>query len=245
MSKIVSFRPSTVPGEDDARIRQDVVDSLHLAIRDAGRGLQTLPTFVEEAFEREVWKHPRKLDMGMVEAMPFHEFVTSPYPRGLDTTIPIIKALLAASPEKGAAERAVILIDKAMHGDQKHGGDRRSASATNVDNIHVGRPTGTSAQAAVRRLRKAAEAGDTKAATILSMVEAGEMKPNAAAIEMGWRKKTRTIVEEPAPAIAFAIELAGAPGTAAAAWDAMTPQERAAFIGPRIAAAFQHSGGAE
>ncbi|MCM3886127.1 hypothetical protein [Frankia sp. R82] len=48
------------------------------------------------------------------------------------------------------------LLDKATQG--RHGGDRRSDEAvTNVDNINVGRPGGTSQEQALRRLRKEME----------------------------------------------------------------------------------------
>ena len=50
------------------------------------------------------------------------------------------------------------------------------AADRSVDNINGSgeRPTGTSAQPGIRRIRKAAEAGDEQAATALARVEAGE-----------------------------------------------------------------------
>jgi hypothetical protein len=86
-----------------------------------------------------------------------------------------------------------------------HGGDRRS-EATNVDNIHVEeRPSGTSRQAAVRRLRK-------DRPDLLEKVRAGELSAHAAAIEAGFRKRATPL------------------DRLRSAWKSASKTERAAFM---------------
>lgn len=95
--------------------------------------------------------------------------------------------------------------DKAVRGE--HGGNRNpagrnqhtpepaaAADVVNVSNIHVDhipeRPAGTTAQAGIRRLEKAASAGDGNAADLLRRVVNPDdaMTVNGACVAMGWRK---------------------------------------------------------
>ena len=77
------------------------------------------------------------------------------------------------------------LYDEAMR--RKPGGDRRSDSfKDSIRNPEYGKPTGTTAQYALRRLRKARP-------DLLARVEAGELSPHGAMIQAGFRKKTITV----------------------------------------------------
>lgn len=94
------------------------------------------------------------------------------YPTGLGASFDIVEKLIAGN------ERAMLAWDKAMrgeHGGAREGAGRKPAVATpehdpetgeiKLDNIQLEKPvsdapTGTSAQAGLRRLEKAASAGD-------------------------------------------------------------------------------------
>ena len=62
-----------------------------------------------------------------------------------------------------------------------------------VDNIHevAERPSGTSIEAGLRKLQKAATEGNENAARELAMVVAGEKKFHAACVDSGIRKSTK------------------------------------------------------
>ena len=77
------------------------------------------------------------------------------------------------------------LIDRACQ--RTAGGDTTQSI---VDNINNARPTGTSKDATLRRLRK-------DAPVLLERVIAGELSANAAAIQAGFRKPTWTAPTEP------------------------------------------------
>jgi hypothetical protein len=100
-------------------------------------------------------------------------------------------------------EKAMLAWDQAVRGE--HGGAHnpegiggksgKQADIVNVDNIHVDnkgtvRPAGTSTDAGLRRLDKAAQAGDEKAADMLRRVldPNDPTTVNSAAVIMGWRK---------------------------------------------------------
>jgi hypothetical protein len=189
MSNVHTFRRPSDPGENDAINRQDIVNSLHEALNDAIHGLRSIPVFVRLAFEAKVWQQERIFAGGTQQPpVSFHAFVHEPYPRGLGSDYATVRHFLGSDPV------ALQLWDEASQR-----GSGRSAKAETVNNVNGSpeRPQGNTAQAAVRRLRKAAESGDTKAADLLEMVQTGAVKPNAAAIDMGWRKKTITVVDEP------------------------------------------------
>jgi hypothetical protein len=76
----------------------------------------------------------------------FVDFVTTPPTQGIGASVDLVRRIVGADTE------ALDLLDQAVQG--AHGGDRLSESATNVDVSNVGRPTGTTQAAALRRLRK-------------------------------------------------------------------------------------------
>ena len=95
---------------------------------------------------------------------------------------------------------------------------------TIVDNVHnrysEARPTGNAIDAGLRRLRKAAESGDSRAVLWLDDVLAGRASVNKACIAMDWRKPTVTLfggsemkprwrIESLAPKVARLIDKRG------------------------------------
>jgi hypothetical protein len=98
--------------------------------------------------------------------MELPEFIATPYPSGLGTTVAIVEKLIAGN------ERVRLAWDRAIR--ESPGNPNRDATTGRMaspsdDNIHnrierPDRPTGTSADAGLRRLDKAAQRGDQKAA---------------------------------------------------------------------------------
>jgi hypothetical protein len=97
------------PEEQFAEIRQKVVDSLHQTLDSTKHG-ELFPTFLVEAVENEVWKHPRRLTHNTVPPMDVRDFVRKPYPVGLGTTVEIIERLIAGN------ERAMLAWKRALPG---------------------------------------------------------------------------------------------------------------------------------
>ncbi len=93
-----------------AEIRQTVVDSLHQTL-DSAKHAALFPSFIVEAVENEIWKHPRKLTHNTLPAMPLREFVKRGYPNGLGTSFDVIEKLIAGD------ERAMSAWDKAVRGE--------------------------------------------------------------------------------------------------------------------------------
>jgi len=189
------------PEEQFAEIRQKVVDSLHQTLDSTKHGW-LFPTFLVEAVENEVWKHPRRLTHNVVPPMPLSDFVRKPYPVGLGTTLEIIEKLIAGN------ERAVLAWDtvtRGEHGGAREGAGRKAQSFPEIkpDNIRLENTPprqassdyGTSAQSGLRRLEKSAASGDVAASALLHRVvdPKDNLTVHAACVEMGWRAATRTV----------------------------------------------------
>lgn len=217
------FNSRRSPDEEAGRLRQDAVDSLHRALGGAVDGLRNIPIFLKECFEREVWKHERIFAGGSrQDQISFHEFVHAPYPVGLGATYDTMRGFIAQDVE------LLAMFDRASQRPEgKPLGTTKERDT--VDNIHSispdncekpfepappaapPRPTGTSAQAALRRLEKAVRENNERAIVLHGDVIAGRISPHRAAINMGWRRK-------PMP-----LEIAKR------AWNRMTEDERDQF----------------
>jgi hypothetical protein len=210
------------PDDQFARIRQDVVVGLHQSIDDA-KNAWLFPRLLVEAMENEIWKYPRQMAYELAPPMPLLDFIRAPYPRGLGTTRDVVERLIADD------EAAKLHWDRAVRGD--HGGahnptginQHSEADQVNVDNVNVDqmgtvRPVGNSAQAGLRRLDRAAQAGNEQAATMLAKVLDGSVSVNAACIALGWRPKTQTVVDTAEGLIGAAVRRFGALDTVMYAW---------------------------
>ncbi len=228
------------PDEQFAEIRQKVVDSLHQTIDNAKHGW-LFPTFLIEAVENEVWMHPRKLTHNMIPPMPLAEFIKRSYPTGLGVNFEIVEKLIAGN------ERAMLAWDKAVRGE--HGGNRNptgrnqhtpepesGAVEVKPDNILLdlapaSKPSsdyGTSAQAGLRRLEKAASDGDGNAADLLRRVIDPDdaMTVNGACVAMGWRKPTLTVVNTPDGLVAASARVMDPLDNLRRLWSRANQQER-------------------
>jgi len=243
------------PEDQFAEIRQKVVDSLHQTLDSTKHGW-LFPTFLIEAVENEVWKHPRKLTHNTIPPMPLAEFIKRSYPTGLGASFDVIEKLIAGN------ERAMLAWDKAVRGE--HGGAREGAGrkpavvaeapphdpetgGIKSDNIRLestlsGKPSsdyGTSAQAGLRRLEKAASAGDGNAADLLRRVVNPDdaMTVNGACVAMGWRKPTVTVVDTPDGIADAAVRRIGPLDLVRQAWKRATAEQReeiAAWVDEQI-----------
>lgn len=141
--------------------------------------LRQMPVFIKRIIDRELWRNIWLQPNGRVCCFDsFKEYVEYHTPDGLGANIATLKNICRDNLEALAA------IDAAAQG-------RQGSRSDLVDNIHEvhrssvereGRPTGTSRDAALRRLRK-------DRPDLLARVVAGEVSPHAAMLEAGFRRK--------------------------------------------------------
>jgi hypothetical protein len=237
MSNVEFIRPVSVE-EGLRNSRASRTKAIHDVIQSGDLSLKCLPTFLKDALAIEAWKE-RPSPLGRsISNETFIEWIESPFPRGVGATKDIVLRLLGDDIE------ARNLFDAAIKG--QHGGvhnpnrdavtGRMASKPLNVDNINVEdhrktvRPTGTSADQGLRRIRKEADAGNGAAKAQLADVLSEKTSVNKACVVLGFRKKTITIRDEPETIAEAAIKRSGAFLTAQQAWGHMTSDERREFL---------------
>jgi hypothetical protein len=169
--------------ENRLRMFGDCVSTLSRQMKHGGDTLRSVPNNVKlilgrNRFNEPMW--PQRFSTVLGEVVTFRsfvEFVEKSPPRGLGATIEILKNLCHDDVD------ARDLIDEAV---QKSGGRPRKT----VDNIHsFERPTGTSRDRSLRRLRD--HRPDLHARVI-----AKELSAHAAMIEAGFRKRNFTVPDD-------------------------------------------------
>jgi hypothetical protein len=219
MSNVYNFSAIDTP-DAEARTRQDIVNSAYTALTNGTSGLKNFPIFLAECFEREVWKHERIFAGGSrCNPVPFREFIHAPYPTGLDASYDVIRPLIAAD------IKLLNQWDEACGSNQ----GQRSDLLYNIQEVPPPAPTGTSEQAGLRRLRKAAESGDSRAQQQLEDVLSGKVSVHRACVVMGWRKPTVTLRDEPVVLFEAALKKSTPLETAKRAWLKMSQDEREEF----------------
>ena len=234
MAHVVQFGQRSEATE--ARSRQELVDDLK-NILDGFSNLKAFPGNFKIAMRDRVWAHKRQLAGGtMVEPIGFKAFVHDNYPVGLGIDYATLERLIADDiAAKTAYDEIVAKEPGGQAGNQNALKiNPQSEGETNVDNVHVRfdpeRPTGNTEQAGLRRLRKAAEAGDSRAQMWLEDVLAEKVSVHRACIAMGWRKPTVTLRDEPLTIFEAAVKKSGAVETAKRAWFKMMPDEQEQFL---------------
>lgn len=139
---------------------------LHRSLR-YGQALAGIPDLFKEVIKTKAWEHWQWIGSEFKAANPVEYFTAHP-PKGMGTTLEMVKKLIAGDPE---AER---LFRKATTGKVGH-------PISNGNNI-TNRVTGTSRAYTLERLKK-------KRPDLFDRVVAKELSVNAAAILAGWRKK--------------------------------------------------------
>lgn len=222
------------PEDPDAIARQRLVEQMHVLIQ-GQEGAAYFPTVLKQALSRKIWKHARSWHGTPYDPMELEDFIKAPYPQGLATSIDVIKKLCHGDP---AALKAFDEATTKKPGGNKNpdgiGGKsgKKPDSIVIDNNIHNDKepresPTGTTAQAGLRRLRKAAATGDAKAADLLRQVLEHSMTIHAACVAMGWRKPTITLVDTPERVSRAAVTKSGALGLVQYVWQGATSPERA------------------
>lgn len=159
-----------------------LIQALGSGIRSTGNGLADLPALLRRVMEEEAWRAFVTPLGKLVEHERFIDFVTTPPTAGLGATVELMKKIVADDPV------AADLLDQALIG--------RSGERTDlVDNMHeVERPSGTSKEAGLRRLRKARP-------DLHAEVLAGALSTHAAMVKAGFRQRKVSIpVATPAAA---------------------------------------------
>jgi hypothetical protein len=181
---------------------------------ETGHQLDSLHLFIRDLLERRAWvafkmtEHSEVTSYHPGDALKFWEFVQKPTPKGLGTTIPKLRRFCAADED---AIRLLDLLDASAArepggANNPHGckGKPKDDTIINDDNIHSdcnndrSSPTGTSREAALRKLRK-------DRPDLHEQVVNGDKTPHAAMLEAGFRKPTMTVPKEDIPALARAL----------------------------------------
>lgn len=157
------------------------VEYLNRSLNDSHNETQ-LPSALRRVIQYECWREFES-PYGLKTNRSFADFIEAAPMQGLGRKIEDVRRQIRFCDDN----KLLDLYDQAVEG------------PTGVNNIHtLVRPTGTSADQAIRRLRKAAEEGDPKAIELRERVLANEVSPHRAAVEMGWRPKTAQIsIEDP------------------------------------------------
>jgi len=155
-----------------------VVSSLQHSLAEGAHGIDCVPKLIVRVIRDELWREfycePMQSD---VRHESFERYVTDNLPTGLGTTIRFLKNLCRDDVEALAA------IDKATKREPGDGKNQYTKQECLVDIINEAeRPTGTSRDYAIRRLRK-------DRPDLLEKVIAGQLSAHAAAVEAGHRKK--------------------------------------------------------
>lgn len=162
-----------------------LLDALYFSVRD-GKKIDNIPGLIEQLLAEDIWKEVYVEDTERVVTYErFEDFVTTPPPEGLGTKIETLKRLL------GDNNAALNLLEAALQGKPGEPLKRdEEGKFFAVYDLHNGRkPSGTSRQAGIRRLRK--ERRD-----LLQRVLDREMTVHEAMVEAGFRKKQITALAE-------------------------------------------------
>jgi len=182
----MSIERLRIPTPDEALAykRASASSICHGLVREGGQSLELLPGALIRAFEVEAWRERPTPNGSTIANADFVEWITAPYPRGLGTTKEVVEAILTSAKDRGAADQARLLWDRAVRrpvGSNQH--------VEGLDNIQAQlAPTGTSKAAGLRRLDREAEAGNDEARVALDEVKAGRKSVHRAMVDCGFRR---------------------------------------------------------
>lgn len=167
------------------RANWELVRLTESALRHGAEGLDSLPGMLRELLATEAWRSFQHPNGGTVTHERLAEFVSAPPPRGLGTTIELVRRLVAKD------TTALDLLDQAMQNPVGH---------PPISNIITDRaPAGTSTAKALRRLRK--DRPDLHAKVLAS-----ELTPHRAMVEAGFRHRTITVPVDDAGRLAATLK---------------------------------------
>lgn len=174
--------------KDEAASRQEIVDTLKRLIEEHDE-LKIFPSNFKLALEERVWEKERKSSSGKtIPPVSLHDFIHERYPIGIGATYDLVERLIGGRPDVLALW---VEVTKRKAGEDQPRDPDTGRMLPNVDNVNERpeRPTGNSAAAGLRKLQKAANEGNEKAAEELEAVKSAAKSINAACIDAGLRKK--------------------------------------------------------
>lgn len=157
------------------------------SIRRGSSGLHSVPGLIKQIINENMWQRRVIEATGeVVECKSFNEFVVSTPPKGVGTDLKTLERLCFDDKE------ALTLLSEAV---TEGPGKRAKAEAkedihNNIMNITPQAVQGTSRSYTLRKLRK-------DAPELHAKVIAGDISPNAAMIEAGFRRKMVSIPTDP------------------------------------------------
>jgi hypothetical protein len=159
---------------DVLRRNGNLAEMLGGALRDGGHALGSVPGLLKQILADDGWRRFTTQRGEVIEHERFADFVTTPPLKGLGASIDLVKRVVAGDVV------ALDLLDRAL---QNPGGRPET-----VDNIHSSkeRPSATSKDRALRKLRKDAPA-------LHEEVLAGRLSAHAAMIRAGYSPRTFTV----------------------------------------------------
>jgi hypothetical protein len=151
------------------------IAALGSALKNGSSSLGSLPLLLKRVIREEMWREfPTPRSREPVRHDSFERFVVTPPTEGLGADVALLRRMMRDDPE------ALDLLDQALQG-------RNGRPTQTVDNIHgTARPSGTSSDASLRRLRK--DRPDLHAEVIV-----GNLSPHAAMVKAGFRPRTVTV----------------------------------------------------
>jgi hypothetical protein len=171
------------------RLRDSYVNSLSRSLT-SGLALKNVPGLLRHIIEGDMWQERMVTQTGeVVTYRRFVDFVTAPMPKGLQTTVNLLIDICQTYGDM----QAVGMIAQAEGGKQGNptGANQWSGNSNNITVSTGDTPDrGTSVSYTMRRLAKTAP-------EIHERVVAGELSPNAAAIEAGFRVRKMQIPADP------------------------------------------------
>lgn len=165
---------------DELKRNANLVEALGSALREGGHAVGTVPGLIHRVLEEGSWQEFVTQRGEHVCHERFADFVTAPPLRGIGGSVSLIRRLIGDKPE------AVALLEQALQEGSRPG--FRSDLVANRNEVVGGaaRPTGTTREYALRRLRR--DSPDLHAAVV-----AGRLSAHAAMVEAGFRPETFTV----------------------------------------------------
>lgn len=173
---------------DPLRRNGNLIESLGSSLRSGGHALGTAPALLHQILEGESWRDFVTQRGERVEYANFAEFVTTQPLHGLGASVDIVRRLVRDDPE------TLDLLDRALQ--RPLGSNQHSEGLDNIQTLDP--PSGTSREAALRRLRK--DRPDLHAEVLGSRLSA-----HAAMVQAGFRPRTATVPMDTAENAARAL----------------------------------------
>lgn len=169
---------------DQLRRNASLVEMLGGALRDGAHGLGSVPSLLRQVLEAESWREFVTQRGEHVRHERFADFVAVPPLKGLGASVDLIQRIVANDVE------ALDLLTHALKNPVGH------PAISNI--IKERAPTGTSKEAALRKLRK-------DAPELHVEVLAGRLTAHRAMVQAGFRSPSFTVRADSAESVAGAL----------------------------------------